>query len=68
MEFLRTFFSKQRIKPTNSIVLRKTDDEIQRYVKQTTLTKKRRSFEHDLGIDLKAEEDELNTMDKRVQK
>ncbi len=49
-------------------MLRKTDDEIQRYVKQTTLTKKRRSFEQDMGIDLKAEEDELNTMDKRLNK
>lgn len=52
---------KRRIKPTNSLVVRKTDDEIKRYVKQINLTKKRREFEKELELDIKVEQDELNT-------
>ena len=61
MEFIKTFLVKRRIKPTNSLVVRKTDDEIKRYVKQINLTKKRREFEKELELDIKVEQDELNT-------
>jgi hypothetical protein len=66
MEFFKTFFGKLRSKPTKGIVVRKTDDEVLRYIKQTNLTKRRREFDREMGRLVREEQDELNTQQIRL--
>lgn len=50
---------------STTLVVRKTDDELTRYIKQTNLIKRRTNFEHRLDSDLAAKKDFMNTAEIR---
>ena len=64
MSFIFNFFFRRR---SSIQVVRKTDDELTRYVKQTTLIKRRSSFESLLAEELAAKEDKMNTEEIRLE-
>ena len=62
MKFFFNFFFRRR---STAQVLRKTDDELTRYVKTTTLIRRRSTFETSLAEDLAAKQDKMNTAEIR---
>lgn len=50
---------------STTLVVRKTDDELTRYIKQTNLIKRRTNFEQQLDSELLSKKDFMNTAEIR---
>ncbi len=50
---------------STALVVRKTDDELARYIKQTNLIKRRTNFEQQLDSELLSKKDFMNTVEIR---
>lgn len=62
MAFLSNFFFRRR---SLKQVVRRTDDELTRFVKQTSLIKRRENFETSLTEELNSKQDRMNTAEIR---